>query len=66
MEIENILVTTSEEVRMLREHYEKRMGLRETVYEEEIEEMVVMVNGNADYSKKVVEQLLRQRIKLED
>lgn len=42
------------------------MGLRETVYEEEIEEMVLMVNGNADYSKKVVEQLLRQRIKLED
>lgn len=28
--------------------------------------MIVMINGNADYSKKVVEQLLRQRVKIDD
>ncbi len=28
--------------------------------------MIVMINGNSDYSKKVIEQLLRQRVKVED
>lgn len=28
--------------------------------------MVIMINGNADYSKKVVEQILRQKTKADD
>ena len=50
----------------MRQHYDARMGLRDTIYEEEIEEMILMLNGNADHTKKLIENLLKNTIKLED
>jgi hypothetical protein len=59
-------VTTSQEVKKLREHYEKRLEIRQVIYEEEIEEMIALVNGNSDYSRKVIQQVIGQKLKLED
>jgi hypothetical protein len=28
--------------------------------------MILMINGNSDYSRKVIEQLLRQRVKIDE
>ncbi len=59
-------MTTSQEVKKLREHYEKRLEMRQAIYEEEIEEMIALVNGNSDYSRKVIQQVVGQKLKLED
>jgi len=36
------------------------------VYEEEIEEMISLINGNSDYSRKVIQQVLSQKMRLDD
>lgn len=59
-------MTTSQEVKKLREYYEKRLTLRQSVYEEEIEEMISLINGNSDYSRKVIQQVLSQKMRLDD
>lgn len=51
-------------MKKLREHYERRLEMRQGVYEEEIEEMIALVNGNSEYSKKVIQQVLSQKVKL--
>lgn len=54
---------TSKELKMLREHYDTRISIREHSYEEEIENLVNMFNADATHSKKVLEMLMKQKIK---
>ena len=56
----------TKELHELREHYDNRITIREHNYEEEIQNLVNMVNADAQHSKKVVEMLNKQKIKSED
>lgn len=66
LEIETMIMQITKEISVLREHYDSRMSIREHSYEEEIEDLINLFNSNSEQSKKVVEMLLRQKIKLEE
>jgi chromosome segregation ATPase len=66
LEIETMIIQITKEISVLRDHYDNRMSIREHCYEEEIEDLVNLFNANADQSRKTVEMILRQKIKLED
>ena len=61
-----MIIQINKEISVLREHYDNRMAIREHCYEEEIEDLVNTFNSNADHTKKTLEMLLKQKIKLEE
>ena len=66
MEIETLLMQMTKEVSKLREHYDNKLAIREHSYEEEIEDLVNMFNSNADQTKKIIDSIMRQKIRLEE
>lgn len=66
LEIQTMIVQVTKEISVLREHYDNRMSIREHCYEEEIEDLLNIFNSNADQSRKTVELIMKQKVKLED
>ena len=66
LQIETMIVQVTKEISVLREHYDNRMSIREHCYEQEIEDLLNIFNSNAVQSRKTVELIMKQKVKLED